>query len=90
MFVPGTEKRPPSNAMSWAATSIICAAIFFAFSTMRPAQTWTADPPTGIERELKVPWPAWTCFVSPCTTSIFSTGICNTSAAICASAVACP
>src|SRR5690348_12062974 len=41
--------------MSWAATSIICAAIFFAFSTMRPAQTWTADPPTIIERELKVP-----------------------------------
>src|ERR1700756_3227701 len=58
MLVPGTEKLPPSNLMSSAATSIICAAIFFAFPTMRPAQTWVADPPTGIERELNVPWPA--------------------------------
>ena len=34
---------------------IISAAIFFAFSTIRPAQSLTLDPPTGIERELNVP-----------------------------------
>jgi hypothetical protein len=76
--------------MSSAATSIISAAIFFAFSTMRAAQTFTLGPPTGIERELNVPCPAWTCFVSPCTTSMLSGGICRASAAICASTVACP
>ncbi len=50
------------------------AAIFRAFVTMRPAQSVTAEPPTAIERELKVPWPAWTCRVSPCTTSMSSMG----------------
>src|ERR1700688_3281717 len=58
------------------------AAIFFALVTIRCDVTWTPDPPTAIERELKVPWPAGTCRVSPCTTSIFSIGICRTSAAI--------
>ena len=66
------------------------AAIFFALATMRCEETWTLDPPTAIERELKVPWPAWTCRVSPCTTSMSSIGICSTSAAICASDVTWP
>ena len=37
-----------------------------------------------------MPWPACTCRVSPCTTSMFSIGTCSTSAAICASDVTWP
>src|SRR6516164_1187510 len=57
--------------MSFSSTSSMPAAIFFAFATICCEQTCRLEPPTAIERELKVPCPACTCRVSPWMTSIF-------------------
>ncbi len=49
-----------------------------------------AEPPTGIERELKVPLPKGTWAVSFWTMAISSMGKPSSSAAICAKLVSCP
>jgi hypothetical protein len=70
--------------MSTAEASRRCAAMCLPFSRTLPAALCSADPPTAIEREPKVPVPTGTAAVSPSITRMRSIGTPKRAATICA------
>ena len=77
------RNSPSRYSMSCGAASSASAASDCAFSTVRSEATFTAEPPTKIEREPALPKPLPRS-VSPCTMRTLSIGTPNTSTASCA------
>ena len=90
VWLPATVKFPASKVISPSAASNRWAAMARPFSMILLDATVSAEPPTAMLRDPKVPVPYGTISVSPSITSIFSIGTPSCDERICAKLVSWP